>query len=154
MNPDELNTFAIALQRQIYQLVKSYELCDKVCLSQYGVSSSQGYAMLSLPQEGSLTMNELSERMELSCSTMTRIVDPLVNKMFVQRKSDYEDRRIVRISLTEQGQKLRLSMEKELQDFFKHVLGEVQDDELQIIVRSIEKISLAFSKACKDSCTT
>lgn len=154
MSPDELNTFAITLQRQIYQLVKNHEHCDKVCLSQHGVTASQGYTLLSLPQEGHLSMNELSEAMGITCSTMTRIVDPLVNKKLVQRKTDDEDRRIVRVSLTGQGQELRLTLERELQDLFKYVLGGIQEDEFQNILYCIGKVNTAIAKACKDCCIT
>lgn len=154
MNSNELNTFVIALQQQIYKLVKNNEQCDKVCLSQHGVTASQGYAVLTLPREGSLSMYELSEAIGITGSTMTRIVDPLVNKGLVQRKTDDEDRRIVRVSLTEQGRTLRLTLEKELQEFFKLVLGEIQDDELQTIVDSVKKVNMAFSEAFKHCCGT
>ncbi|NJD03594.1 MAG: winged helix-turn-helix transcriptional regulator [Ruminiclostridium sp.] len=153
MNQSELNTFALTLQQQIYQLVKNYELCDKVCLTQHSVTSSQGYSLLSLPQEGSLTMNEMSETMGIACSTMTRIVDPLVDKKLVRRDPDAEDRRIVRVSLTEQGRELRLTLEKELQDLFKYVLSEIKEDEFQNITSCMEKVNNAFTKACKDCCS-
>lgn len=149
MNQIDLNNFASTLQRQIYQLIKNYELCDKICLSQHGVTSSQGYALLSLPKEGSLTMNKLSEAMGIACSTMTRIVDPLFGKKLVRRNADDKDRRIVQVSLTEQGRELRSTLEMKFQDLYKYILSEIQEDEFQNIICSMEKVNIAFAKACK-----
>lgn len=99
----EPNTFAADAQRLIYTLVKSYETCDRVCLTQFGVTSSQGYTLLALPRQGHLSMNELSEAMGVANSTMTRMVDQLVRKGLVQRRPDDEDRRMVQVRLSEQG---------------------------------------------------
>jgi DNA-binding MarR family transcriptional regulator len=64
------------------------------------LSSLQSYTLMSLPIEGSLSMYELSKRIGVTCSSMTRIVYPLVRKGLVDRGHDNEDRRIVQISLT------------------------------------------------------
>lgn len=94
-------------------------------------------------------MNELSEAMGITGSTMTRIVDPLVHKKLVQRKPDEEDRRIVRVSLTESGRELRSTLEKELQEFFNCVMGEFQTDEIPHVIDSISKLNRAFIEAFK-----
>jgi DNA-binding MarR family transcriptional regulator len=52
---------------------------------------------------GALTMNELAEKMYLSISTVTRVVEELVKKGYVQREEDPADRRIRVIDLTDEG---------------------------------------------------
>lgn len=52
------------------------------------------------------TMGELSRTLLIPLSTTTRLVDWWVNNGFAQRFSDPEDRRIVRVSLTDDGKKL------------------------------------------------
>ncbi len=144
--------FATSLQRQLYRLVRTYELCDQACLAQNGVTASQGYTLLSLPKEGTLSMNDLSEAMGLAGSTMTRYVDELVRKGFVQRKSDAEDRRVVRVELTKQGDKVRSILEGALQDFYRQVQDEIPPDERDGLLRALELVSQAIAKAFNSCC--
>ncbi len=51
----------------------------------------------------SLTMGELSTELGVPLSTATRIVDWLVQCDYVQREPDPEDRRIIRVGMTEAG---------------------------------------------------
>lgn len=143
----ESDTFPGQVQRQIYRLVRLYQFCDWVCLAEHGVGVSQGYTLLSLPQEGNLSMNKLSEAMGLANSTTTRIVDQLVRKGLVRRKPDDVDRRVVNISLTPKGQALWRTLDKEQQDFFKQAFDEIPEDERPAIVRCLEQITSLISKA-------
>jgi DNA-binding MarR family transcriptional regulator len=51
-----------------------------------------------------VTMGELSQALDVPLSTATRIVDWLVKNAFAERLPDPDDRRIVRVALTETGQ--------------------------------------------------
>ena len=145
------NNFPAQVQRQIYHLAKLYQFCDRVCLAEHGVGATQGYTLLSIPQEGSLTMNDLSNAMGLANSTTTRIVDQLVRKGLVRRKTDNSDRRVVRVELTARGQELRRTLDKELQDFFKQALGEIPEDERPSIIRALTQVSQSIAKALEGS---
>jgi DNA-binding MarR family transcriptional regulator len=52
------------------------------------------------------TMGELSADLKIPLSTATRLMDWLVQSNFLVRFSDPDDRRIVRIKITEQGNQL------------------------------------------------
>lgn len=148
-----LADFAARMQRLIYQLVRDYELCDRACLSQYAVTAAQGYTLLTIPQEGSMTMNELSEAMGLANSTMTRMVDNLVRKGLMYRKPDDEDRRVVRVGIAAQGQIVRRTLEKAQQEQMQEALSEIQEDERPAIVHALEQVNKSIEKALKACCT-
>jgi len=152
MSANPLDSFAINLQRQVYRLVREYELCDQMCTGQYRVTASQGYTILTLPESESMTMNALSEAMGLANSTMTRMVDQLVDKGFVRREADGEDRRVVRVSLTAQGQETRRNLEQAQQYFFGQVLTEIPQDERHIFLQVLERIVAAIEKVRKNGC--
>lgn len=152
MSTSSLNTFAISLQQQVYQLVRAYELCDQMCMGQYHVTASQGYTILTLPENESITMNALSEAMGLANSTMTRMVDQLVDKGFVRREADDEDRRVVRVSLTAQGQETRRNLEQAQQYFFGLVLTEIPQEEQHGILQVLERVVAAIEKVRKYGC--
>ncbi|MGB2799145.1 MAG: MarR family transcriptional regulator [Dehalococcoidia bacterium] len=60
----------------------------------------------SIYRKGSLTMGELSSALSVPLSTATRIADWLVDNGYVQRLPDTNDRRVVRVALTNNGQEL------------------------------------------------
>ncbi|MCQ3930635.1 MAG: hypothetical protein DPW16_09250 [Chloroflexi bacterium] len=152
MSQDESSVFASLLQHHLSQLVRAYEICDQVCSTMNGVTPAQGYTLLSLPEKGYLSMNDLSETMELAKSTMTRMVDQLVEKELVRRKPDAEDRRIVLVGLTNQGRTVRATLEKALQDFFRQVEAGLQEDERHLILRSLERITGLVKDVLKNCC--
>lgn len=144
--------FASSIQRLIYQLVRDCELCDQMCLAQLGVTVSQGYTLLALPHTDAVSMNELSEAMGLANSTMTRMVDQLVRKGLAHRKSDDEDRRIVRVRLTARGQEVQHTLEEALHDFFTQALGEIREDERPAVLGALERITRLVSRGLKACC--
>ncbi len=65
-----------------------------------------------LGKKGLMIMTEVAEEALLSLSTVTGIMDSLVEKAFVRRERCDEDRRVVRVELTPEGRKLhRQSLE-------------------------------------------
>ncbi len=152
MNRDETSTFAAHLQRQLGELVKAYALCDQGCLTQNGVTTAQSYTLLSLPEQGYLTMNGLSEAMALANSTMTRMVDQLVQKGLVRRKPDDEDRRVVLVGLTDQGRDVRRILEQNLQNFFGQVAARIRDDEHPLILHALEQVTQLVRTLALENC--
>ena len=67
--------------------------------------------MLLLGQQGSATVSWLAGRMGVSPPNVTGILDRLENHHLVQRTTDRQDRRVVRIVLTEKGADLLQGME-------------------------------------------
>ncbi len=149
MNSVEARDFASQVLHLISELVKNNEMCDRECVAQYGVTASQGYTILSIPEKDTLRMNELSRIMGVDNSTMTRMVDQLIEKTLVYRKPDEKDRRLVRVGLTEKGQELRMDLEKELKNFYKMALGEISEEERLGIVHSLEQLNQAYVEAFK-----
>jgi len=49
------------------------------------------------------TMSQLGKAVGIQLSTLTRMVDKLVQREFVVRKADPSDRRVVRVSVTSRG---------------------------------------------------
>ncbi len=147
-----LATFVDDVQRLTYDLVRYDAICDRVCVEELGVTVSQGYILLALPEAGSVTMNDLSAKMRLANSTMTRMADQLVQKRLVTRGPDPDDRRIVRVQLTEQGQDVRARLKKALRDLFSEVLKDIPEGERETIVHSLETLNQSIAAALKSCC--
>ena len=152
MNRAESAVFADRMQRQIYKLLRSFESCDGQCLAQFGVTASQGYALLAFPWDVAISMNELSQTMGLANSTMTRMVDTLVARGLVYRQQDYEDRRVVRVALTAQGQELQRTLEEARQAMMGEILSDIQEEDWPGIIQTLAKLNAAFDKAMGGCC--
>jgi MarR family transcriptional regulator, organic hydroperoxide resistance regulator len=147
-----LTSFYGQLERLLYNLIKNYEECNRVCVSQIGVTTSQAYTLLALPARQSLTMNELSDAMGLASSTMTRMVEQLGTKELARREPDEDDRRLVRVALTPQGKEVRSTLRQLLDTFFNQALDRIPAEEHAVILRSLERLNRAISESVTACC--
>lgn len=152
MTSVELPAVTRTMQREMYKLLRSFESCDQQCLVQFGITASQGYTLVSFPEQSMISMNELSQTMGLANSTMTRMVDHLVAKGLVYRQQDYEDRRVVRVALTPQGQELRHTLEEARQAMMGEVLSDIQEEYWPGIIQTLVKLNAAVEKAMRSCC--
>lgn len=75
------------------------------------------------------TMSELGKSISMDLSTLTRTVDKLVEKEFVVRKSDPEDRRMVRVAITVEGRKIISRFEEQRRKKIESTLREMTSEE-------------------------
>ena len=149
---EEVVSFASRMQRLLYDLVRNYESCDKMCLARHDLTAAQAYTLMALPTSPDMTMNDLSETMGLANSTMTRMVDTLVSKGLVYRRHDEEDRRVVRAGLTAKGQEVRRGLEREQERLFGQILSGIGEDERTSIIQALERIKGLFGNILKTCC--
>jgi len=147
-----LITLADDIQQLTYDLVRYNAVCDRVCVDELGVTASQGYILLALPETGSLTMNDLSLKMKLANSTMTRMADQLIQKKMITREADLDDRRIVRVRLTEQGQAVKTHLRQVMQELFSQILADIPVDEQEQVVQSLKTLKQAIVNTLKTCC--
>ena len=81
-------------------------------LSEKGVPVDQWRILRVLHESDGLTMRELAEAVSLNRPTMTKVVDKLVADALAYRIPDPDDRRKVRIFLSNQGKSLFLQQDK------------------------------------------
>ena len=152
---DVVSDVADAMQRHLYKLLRSLEFCDQHCLAQFGITASQGYALLAIPMGCDTSMNELSRVMRLAKSTMTRMVDNLVTKDLVQRRQRWQndqDRRYVRLTLTARGEQLQRALKEARRELQRQVLEELQKGDRPAILDALEKLNDAVEKTMQGCC--
>lgn len=80
-------------------------------LARFGsVSSAQWVVLMVLSHEGGVTAAELAKRLSHDPGSMTRLLDRLQEKGLIERVRAAEDRRRIRIELTEAGKALAPSL--------------------------------------------
>jgi DNA-binding MarR family transcriptional regulator len=103
MNP-ELTIYLIARIREKANRLITEEL-DRHNLK--GIAPSHGDIMLGLFKNTELSMKELAEYIDRDKSTVTYLVNKLIQLGYVEKKPGIRDRRKSLISLTRKGRELR-----------------------------------------------
>ncbi len=108
----------------------------------YRVSSS-------IYQENNPTMGELSNALSVPLSTATRIVDWLVTRGYVQRLPDPEDRRVVRVALTDKGQELHRTIARYIGAHVQQILSCLTVEEQTTLFALIQKVVSALKEVAE-----
>ena len=127
-----------------FNLLSNKKLQD--ALEKLGLTSPQFYVLATIGYAGGLPFGEIGEKMMVTVSNLTGIVDRLEEKGVVARERDARDRRIVRVRLTEKGARLYKNtiplFEKCIAQFFAP-LDKSQQKELSSLLRKLIRISWA-----------
>jgi DNA-binding MarR family transcriptional regulator len=111
-------------------------------LSNYTITPPQFIALQWLFEEGDMTIGELSNKMFLACSTTTDLVDRMEKNQLVVRVKDPKDRRVVRIHLLEEGERIIDEVIKKRQVYLQEVLKDFSDGEILGLKDSLAKLHL------------
>ncbi|QGT99038.1 hypothetical protein SYNTR_0445 [Candidatus Syntrophocurvum alkaliphilum] len=96
-------------------------------LEKHGISIPQSFILYCLQVEDGLTLKEIGNRALIDSSTMTVLIDKLEKSNLVERKLDSQDRRAIRVYITEEGEKLAETISDiaiEFNSLLYDVLGE------------------------------
>jgi MarR family transcriptional regulator, organic hydroperoxide resistance regulator len=109
-------------------------------LSNYTITPPQFVALQWLFEAGDMTIGELSNKMFLACSTTTDLVDRMEKNKLVMRVKDPNDRRVVRIHLLEEGERIIEDVIKKRQAYLTGVLKDFSSAEIESLKTSLLKL--------------
>lgn len=104
--------------------------------------------LLSIWQEP-MTMGEVGQALDVPLSTATRIVDLLVENGYARRVPDPEDRRVVRVTLTETGQAMYRTIEGFIRKRVERLLQVFTPEERETLIALMRKFVEAFDEETK-----
>jgi DNA-binding MarR family transcriptional regulator len=93
------------------------------------------HVLMQLVEEGPLPMRTLAETLDVSQASATGIVDRMEQRGLVERRRDDEDRRVVRVALTDAGRSLIAGIGAERRGHLAMLLDELSDDDLAAFLR-------------------
>ena len=96
-----------------------------------------------LGNEGLRMMRELAEHLAVAVNSMTGIVDSLEQKGLVIRQRSADDRRVIRVELTDSGRIIQQSLVEVNLQLFRSMLGALTEDEQEIFMVLFRKIARA-----------
>ncbi|TDL82101.1 MarR family winged helix-turn-helix transcriptional regulator [Peribacillus frigoritolerans] len=111
-------------------------------LNQFPITPPQFVALQWLSEHGDMTVGELSNKMYLACSTTTDLVDRMEKNKLVVRIKDANDRRVVRVHLLEEGQRIIEEVIQKRQQYLKNVIKNYDMQEIIQLESSLLKLHL------------
>ena len=132
----------LLLHRGLVQVSGKMGRILKPHLERFNLSGPEYGILRNLGGE-SLTLSELSQRLLRVNSNITALIDNLETRGLVQRVRDEQDRRIIRVRLTEVGQKLRNDAVATQNSQIMALLAGMSDaeiDELRRLLAKVEEI--------------
>lgn len=122
------------------RILKSLQDYSQSVLSHFGVTSPQLWVLKTLAQDGDLTLGDLSKRMSVHPSTITRVVDRLEKKGYVIRIRNQRDRRLVKVQLTPKGVELAKRAPNPMQGKMIYGLRRLKKEELYSIYKAMARL--------------
>jgi DNA-binding MarR family transcriptional regulator len=127
-----------------FNLLSNKKLQDD--LEHIDLTPPQFYVLATIGYTGGIPFGKIGEKMMVTVSNLTGIVDRLEEKGLVVRVRDPDDRRVVHVRLTDKGGKVYKStipiFEKSISQFFSP-LNKPQQKELASLLRKLIRVSLA-----------
>jgi len=93
---------------------------------------------------GSITMGELSHDLGIPLSSATRTMDWYVRNEYARRSSDPQDRRVVRVELTEAGKEIYHTIHERFMENIERIMGSLSAEERITFNSLLRKVLDAF----------
>ncbi len=120
------------------------------CL-EHGVTAAQSFVIFDIMNNEGSSIKDIASRVELDSPAVTGLVDRLVRENLVERMEDPEDRRSIKMYLTEKG---RLLLEEKLEpmalDFNNFIRSMVDPEISSIFQRSLDLIDSQVNKTLSE----
>jgi DNA-binding MarR family transcriptional regulator len=129
--PHQLREGIRQLERKLGILQDNQQACCSV-------SMAQCHALVEIGRAKSISLNELSKKLNIDNSTTSRAVNKLVTSNLVKRDIDPNDRRYVTIALTENGEKVFSDIESDRNAYFKQVYESIPESKREQVIESLQ----------------
>lgn len=115
-------------------------------LKPYGLNDSNYFFIFYIADHPEPSQDDLTRKMFLDHSTITRSVKKLVELGYLEKRLDQNDHRTNRLFLTSRGTALRPELHKITATIFKHTFTELTAEETTIIKELLSKTALNLER--------
>lgn len=145
-NPEEVARMEKEL-RYIADIIKQQ---GRRILSNYTITPPQFIALQWLFEHGDMTIGDLSNKMYLAFSTTTDLVDRMESNHLVKRVRDQQDRRVVRINLLSEGERVIEEVIDKRREYLNSVLANFEEKEVKELSYLLIKLHEEMKEDLRD----
>ena len=105
-----------------------------------GITNSQLFVLKMISEHEKSNVKKISEKLHISSSAVTQLVDSLVAKGYAVRQENKSDRRHLELVVSEKGKEIISKMKAKKMELFEKVFSALEDSELASFLALQKKI--------------
>ncbi len=145
-NREDIVSNASRLADLTFNLLASCQEKEVRLAEQYGLTQAEFRCLRLFNADESLNNKQIAERMSLSPSRLTRIIDGLVKKEYILREIDNSDRRNMKVSLSKKGVLLVQLLNQAYLDIHKEILEDIDEQQHKPLINAMTNLLSALEK--------
>lgn len=142
MTPEESLDFH--LKRTWLLIAKMYNQIAQ----QYDLSQATGFVLMHIDDDSGSPSTSIAPLLGMEVTSMSRLLNSMEEKGLIIRKQDKEDKRMVRIFLTEEGKEKRKIARRVVKQFNELIAAELGESVVQSTIQILERVS-ELTEECK-----
>ena len=135
-----INDTLVNLFNEIWELEKEAIITEEF----KDITNNDMHIIEAIGLSGENTMSSVAKKLKITAGSLTTAVNALVRKAYVKRERSEEDRRVVYIALTENGEKAFYHHEQFHRQMTNAVIEKLDDEEIDALVKMLKDISAFF----------
>jgi DNA-binding MarR family transcriptional regulator len=127
----------------VFLLAKAYQKSQHLLkgkLRPYGLTSVQALILEALWEDQGLTAGEIGKRLSLDNATVSGVLDRLVDAGWIIKRTDPEDKRVLRIFLSSKALKMEAVLAEERTKTNNEILKQFSDTEKVLLKRFLKDL--------------
>lgn len=109
-------------------------------LKPHDMTMSQGWVLVHLVRENGLKQSEIADRMDIATVTISKLIDRLESRGYVERRADPDDRRSNRIYATAPAKGVVKIMTKTIFALDEIANGDIPEEDLETTTRVLRQM--------------
>ncbi len=146
MATTRIDTTATELADLTFKLLANCQEKEMRLAEQYKLTQAEFRCLRLFGTEETLNNKQIAERMNLSPSRLTRIIDGLVTKGYVIREIEPNDRRNMRVALSKQGVLIVQQLNNAYVRIHKEILNDIEKSQHTPLINAMTNLLSALEK--------
>lgn len=142
-----MNSLEDTLNELLVKLFKDLMEIEGKCLitDEYkDISNNDMHIIEAIGVDEAQKSSVIAKRMSITMGTLTKAIDGLTKKGYVERKRGDEDKRVVRLSLTDKGKTAYYHHEQFHRQMIEHIKDGLPEEEMTVLIAALAKLTDYF----------
>lgn len=137
---------AVKLADLTFKLLANCQEKEARLAEQYGLTQAEFRCLRLFGTDETINNKQIAERMQLSPSRLTRIIDGLVTKGYMMREIEPNDRRNMRVSLSKNGVLIVQQLNNAYVNIHKEILEDIDEPQHKPLISAMTNLLSALEK--------
>ncbi len=133
------------MEKHLRKLNRSLYVVTKQILRNLGLSTSRFFILMHLSHE-EMSMGQLRKVSHVSRSTLTSLVDGLTSEGLVSRRRGKQDRRKVRVEITDEGKNIVETVLEKKRAIIDEATTKMSENEINCFLQHIRQVNRFMDK--------